>query len=147
MTDFTIRRAQTGDGAALARCIDAAYAIYASRVKDLPAVSDGISDDIDTHIVWVAERGSAIVGGLVLVADEGNDFAQLANVAVDPRCAGMGLGRQLMQLAESHCRMIGKRELRLSTHVDIPENVQLYEHLGWRETARAGNKVHMVKSL
>ncbi len=37
--------------------------------------------------------------------------------------------------------------LRLSTHVDMPENVRLYIHLGWEETGRTGNKVQMKKNI
>lgn len=145
MAAWQLRRATGRDAEALANCIDAAYSIYASRVPDLPAVSAGISEDIEKHLVWVAERDHAIVGGLILVPNE--DFALLANVAVDPQCSGMGLGRALMELAEAESRGMGKRELRLSTHVDMPENVGLYAHLGWQETGRAGNKVHMRKML
>ena len=32
----------------------------------------------------------------------------------------------------------GLRELRLTTHVAVPENLRLYRHLGWRETGRSG---------
>ena len=76
-----------------------------------------------------------------------HEHAILANIAVDPSCTGMGVGRGLIDHAEAHCRALKKVELRLSTHVDMPENVDLYEHLGWEETGRSGNKVHMTKFL
>lgn len=86
-----------------------------------------------------------IVGGLILVLKD--EFAMLANIAVDPDCAGKGIGRGLIEHAEIQCRHLQKGELRLSTHVAMPENVSLYEHLGWKETGRSGNKVHMAKLL
>ncbi len=145
MTNAIIRRARAEDAIALARCIDAAYAIYVGRVPDLPAVSKGIAEDIETHLVWVADIDGEIAGGLVLVAQD--NHAQLANIAVDPTRTGLGLGRALIGQAEMACRELGLPELRLATHVDMPENVALYAHLGWQETERRGNKVLMAKRL
>ncbi len=133
------------DAAPLATCVDAAYANYRQRLDDLPPVSEGIADDISANLVWVAELDRSVMGGLILVL--GDEFAVLANIAVDPACAGMGIGRGLIEHAETECRRLQKRELRLSTHVAMPGNVSLYEHLGWKETSRSGNKVHMAKIL
>ena len=145
MTNWTIRRAEENDAAALADCIDASYSIYALRIADLPAVADGIEDDIERNMVWVAARGNQVIGGLVLLPRK--DHVVLANVAIDPSATGAGLGRAFMDLAEAEARKLGHEKLRLSTHVDMPENVRLYEHLGWHEIGRSGNKVHMEKSL
>jgi GNAT superfamily N-acetyltransferase len=145
MTKWRIRRANVRDSGGFSECIDAAYSVYASRIVDLPAVSEGISDDIEKDRVWIAEIGPKIVGGIVLIPED--DFLLLANVAVRPECSGLGLGRALMGLAEAECRKLGLNELRLRTHVSIPENVSLYEHLGWQETGKSGTKVHMRKTL
>lgn len=145
MARWKIRSATTQDATTLAACIDAAYAGYRERIKDLPPVSEGIADDIKSNLVWVAEFDRSIVGGLILVLED--EYAMLANVAVDPDRAGMGIGRGLIEYAELQCRRLKKGELRLSTHVAIPENVSLYEHLGWKETSRSGNKVYMTKLL
>ena len=145
VTTFTIRRAQASDAEALSNCIDAAYSIYASRISDLPAVSEGISEAIEVHRVWVAQIEHDIVGGMILVLRD--DFMILENVAVHPENTGVGLGKALLERAEADCAELGLHEIRLSTHEDIPENVRLYEHLGWQETSRSGNKVHMSKQL
>lgn len=145
MRNWEIRRARDEDAEALSRCIDAAYAMYQDRIEDLPPVSEGIAEDIKTHCVWVAEMDHTIVGGLVLIPKE--NHALLANVAVDPAASGLGLGRRLIMCAEDACRKRGLQELRLTTHVAMPENVRLYEHLGWKETGRSGSKVHMAKQL
>ena len=108
-------------------------------------MSDGIEEDIANHIVWVAVRDGQVIGGIVLL--EKNDHVVLANVAIDPSEIGKGLGRKLIDLAESKTLQLGKDRMRLSTHVEMPENVRLYEHLGWHETGRRGRKVHMEKRL
>jgi GNAT superfamily N-acetyltransferase len=145
MTNPVIRRAVAADAPKLVDCIDRAYATYAARIDDLPAVSDGVDEDIIANAVWVAERGDSLVGGLILVLKP--TYAILANVVVAPSERGTGLGHALILRAEQECRERGVATLKLSTHVKMPENVTLYEHLGWTETARAGNKVHMEKTL
>jgi GNAT superfamily N-acetyltransferase len=145
MTGYEIRRAKASDASSLANCIDSAYAVYADRGIDLPPVSDGIADDIQSNLVWVAVRGRGIIGGLILIPRE--DHAILANVAVEPSSTGMGLGRAFIDLAVGEVRNLGLTTLRLTTHADIPENLRLYEHLGWRQTHRAANKVFMERNL
>lgn len=145
MSKWRIRRATANDAETYSECIDAAYSAYANRISDLPAVSDGIADDINDHIVWVAEADQNIVAGIVLIPCD--DTLLVANIAVHPDASGNGLGRVLMELAETEAAALELDELSLSTHVDIPENISLYEHLGWQETARTGNKVKMRKRL
>lgn len=145
MTTWTLRRATAADAVSLAACIDAAYSVYADKGIKLPAVSHGVAEDIQNNIVWVAVLARQIVGGLVLIIEE--DHAVLANVAVEPSAAGLGLGRALLERAEQEVGKLGLGQLRLTTHSDIPENVRLYEYLGWHETGRRGSKVFMEKAL
>lgn len=37
--------------------------------------------------------------------------------------------------------------LILRPHAQMPENLSLYAHLGWRETGRSGNTIQMEKIL
>ena len=143
--NYTLRRALRADANDLASCIAAACAVYDGRISDLPNVSEGIEDDIANRIVWVAERDSKIVGGLILSIE--TNFMLVMNVAVHLDASGAGIGRALMDKAEEETRKCGLLEMRLSTHVDMPENVALYEHLGWQETDRSGHKVRMMKTL
>ncbi len=145
MGSWTIRRAEPRDASSLSTCIVAAYAHYAARIADLPPVSEDCAEEIARFQVWVAEVANVIVGGLVLVPGDG--FMLLANVAVHPNHTGAGMGRALMALAETEALEQGYRELRLNTFVEMPENVQLYVHLGWEQTGRDGNKISMRKML
>ena len=145
MKNWTLRKAEQRDADALSACIDAAYAHYAAHISDLPPVSADCAGEIARHQVWVAETDNTIVGGLVLIPEQG--FMRLANVAVHPDHRGAGLGRALMELAETESLDQGYRELRLTTHVAMPENIQLYQHLGWQEVQRSGNKVSMKKMI
>jgi ribosomal protein S18 acetylase RimI-like enzyme len=125
--------------------MNAAYAQYAERITDLPSVSEGCAEDIANNQVWVAVQGDEVVAGLVLVAGDG--FMKLANLSVHPDHGGKGLGRKLIELSEREAKRQGFSEIRLNTHVDMPENVRLYQHLGWAEVSRSGNTVSMKKHL
>ena len=108
-------------------------------------MSEGLAEEIEENQVWVAVQGDEIIAGLVLVAGEG--FLKLANLAVHPDHGGKGLGRDLIALSEREAARQGFSEMRLNTHVDMPENVGLYEHLGWVEMARSGKTVSMKRTL
>ena len=145
MANWSIRKAEFRDADALSDCIDAAYEQYVTRIDDLPPVSADCAKEIANYQVWVADAAGVVIGGLVLIPQEG--FMRLANVAVHPDHRGTGLGRAFMTLAESEAQKQGYRELRLNTHVDMPENLQLYAHLGWHRTGRVGTKVSLNKIL
>ena len=87
MANWTIRRAEHRDANALSVCMDAAYAPYAARINDLPPLSADCAEEIVRYQVWVAEIENDVVGGLVLVPEEG--FMLLANVAVHLDCKGV----------------------------------------------------------
>ena len=145
MENWTIRRADTGDAECLGRCFDAAYAQYAERIDDLPPMSENCAEEIAEYLVWVAEAGGTIVGGLVLVPSDG--FLLLANVAVHPDHRGAGLGRRLLTLAETEARNRGYAELRLNTHEGMAENIRHYARKGWSPMSQEGKKVTMRKDL
>ena len=145
MSNHKLRRAKKQDADGLAECIEAAYSIYADRIADLPAVADGVEDAIRNHRVWVVEQADRIVGAIVLVPHK--DFLMLENIAVRPEASGSGLGKMLIARAEQDCLELGLTEIRLSTHVEMPENVAIYLRLGWQETGRSESKVFMSKKL
>ena len=145
MEEGTIRRADTRDADSLSACIDAAYAHYAERISDMPPVSEDCAEEIEKYLVWVAESDGRIIGGLILVPSDG--FIKLANVAVHPDVKGAGMGKRLLTLAESEAIRRGYAEMRLNTHVDMPENVQLYSRNGWVLMGKKGNTITMRKQL
>jgi N-acetylglutamate synthase-like GNAT family acetyltransferase len=145
VTDIHLRLAGVRDVERIVHCIDDAYSIYASRIRDLPDVTADVPAAIENSRVWIAEQNKQVVGCIILVPEPG--VLHLQNIAVRTKSAGMGIGRMLIERSEADCREFGLHEIRLSTHVDMPENVAIYSHLGWRETGRSGSKVHMSKTI
>lgn len=114
-------------------------------MPDLPDVSGGLEQDIADRIVLVAEMNDGVAGCAVLSID--GSRAHLVNIAVDPDFKGKGIGRALLEAVESRALRDGATGIALATHAGIPENVTLYQHLGWSKTSRNGNKVLMNKKL
>lgn len=145
MNSWTLRRAEPGDVDGLASCLDAAYARYQDRIADLPPMSKDCAGEIVRNQVWLAILNDRIVGALVLTPGDG--FMKLANLAVRPEHNGKGIGRALVALSENEAASQGFGEMRLNTHVAMPENVGIYSRLGWKEVSTKGNKVMMEKRL
>jgi len=145
MTEATIRKARLADVPQIIACIDAAYAGYTDTIDGLPAVSEGLDEDVRSNQVWLIDQDNSAVGVVVLVVGEGR--IKLANLAVHPAHGSNGLGRKLIQHAEQISREQGFKEIHLNTHSEMTATQRLYLRLGWRETGRDGATVMMTKSL
>ncbi|GAA6180306.1 hypothetical protein NBRC116594_17440 [Shimia sp. NS0008-38b] len=138
------RLAQAGEASAIARLIDAAYQPYRDQGVALPDVSGGVDEAIADGQVWVIEKTS-LQG--VLMLSTAPPIAHLTNVAVAQSTRGQGLGGALIQWALQLSTSAGCSEISLATHVEMPGNIALYAHLGWRETERDDRRVMMVRAL
>lgn len=132
---YSLRRASGPDAAAVSELVERAYGHYVERIGMLPGpMTEDYAEVIRDQRVTLAERAGAIVGLLVLnVDDEG--FV-VDNVAVDPAVRGTGLGRALLELAESEARRAGFDSIYLYTHEAMAENIDLYARIGYVEYDR-----------
>jgi len=148
---YRLRRATPADADPVAALVDSAYGHYVERIGRPPGpMVDDYHEVIRASDVTVAEASDGdIVGALVLaVTDEG--FA-IENVAVHPAHQGRGLGRALLELAESEARRAGFDSIYLYTHEKMSENLALYARIGYAEYERRSEKglarVFMRKQL
>ena len=142
-----IREAIPEDSDSLKNCMESAYATYQARMGGvrLPPMDVDYSSEIKNYPTWVIESEGSILGGLIMVFE--NDHASIANVAVNPKFQGQGIGGELIGFAESKARENNFSELRLTTHVLLEENIRLYRHLGWEETSRDETRAFMKKEI
>ena len=142
-----IRKAVPDDAASLKKCMTSAYAVYEERMGGvrLPPMDIDYLFEIKNYPSWVVESEANVLGGLIMVFE--NDQASIANIAVDPRFQGQGIGGALMKFAESKAIENGFAELQLATHALLNENVSLYQHLGWKETGRDESRIFMQKRI
>ena len=104
--DVTIRRARTGDVPAIHALVEG----YAARGILLGKAMVTLYEDIQEF--WVAERDvdAAVVGcGALHVMWE--DLAEVRTVAVDPTCAGHGIGHRILAKLLQTARRLGVRRI------------------------------------
>jgi ribosomal protein S18 acetylase RimI-like enzyme len=133
--DRPLRPATAADAEAVARLVDDAYGHWVERIGMVPGpMTEDYANVIAKRRVMVAEIDERIVGVIVFgAADAG--FAIL-NVAVHPSFQGKGLGRALMEHAESAALRDGFDSVYLYTHEKATENIALYAKVGYVEYER-----------
>jgi ribosomal protein S18 acetylase RimI-like enzyme len=130
-----IRRAVSGDVAAIRAIVEAAYAMYAPRIGRAPApVLADYPAIVEAGDAWVGISDGRVVGVLVIRASDG--ALELENVAVEPASQGRGYGRALIAFAEQQAHELGLSEVTLYTNEAMLENLRLYPRLGFLETGR-----------
>jgi len=144
---WAIRKAVLSGAEPLKECMQAAYKMYARRLngRTLPPMEVDYREEIQSYPVWIAESDDSLVGGLILMPEDGH--MTIANIAVHPHFQGNGLGRGLMEFGEVEAKQKGYSELHLATHILLTENLSLYSHLEWSETGRDEFRVYMKKSI
>jgi dihydrofolate reductase/GNAT superfamily N-acetyltransferase len=132
---YSFRSANEFDSSKLGVLVNTAYGHYVERIGILPRpMTDDYAEVIRNHRVTVAESHGTIVGVIVLtVNDEG---FLIDNVAVDPPHRGKGLGKALLEFAETEARRAGFDSIYLYTHEKMTENLALYSRIGYVEYDR-----------
>jgi len=85
--------------------------------------------------LWVAERGGAVLGALVLLTRRNSRIARIYSVVVSPAARGEGLGRRLVGAAERHAAAMRKIRMALEVRADNRAARDLYRGLGYQEIA------------
>ncbi len=131
-----IRPAVPRDEETILGIVGAAYREYLDRMDTPPGpMLDDYSARIGNGEAYLLLLNTTAAAVLVLIDCDG--YLLLDNVAVPPEHQGKGLGRLLVDFAESQARDRGYAEIRLYTHIVMEANVGYYENLGWQETHRA----------
>lgn len=144
---MAIRPAIAGEAASVAALVRAAYAPWVPRIGREPLpMRDDYAARIAAGQCWVLDDGA--IRGVVVLEDQ-PDALLLDNIAaVAP---GAGIGRVLMAFTEAEARRRGYRTVRLYTNALMTENIAIYRHLGFVETARQReqglDRVYMEKAL
>lgn len=135
----SIRAARPGEESAIRDLVRDAYALYVPRMGKEPGpMLDDYAQRVAEGGAFVLEIDGVIAGITVLLPFE--DYLLLDNVAVAEAFQGRGLGRVLVDFAETEAARRGYAELRLYTHETMVENVAIYKRLGWQETHRVTEK-------
>ena len=107
------------------------------RALGMDAVADDVPRSIEQLAPYSEDNGAFVaVDGTVrplgyLLLDVVDGAANVEQVSVHPEHAGRGIGRALIERAETWARDRGLRALTLTTYVDVPWNGPYYERLGF----------------
>ena len=150
MTGFEPRPATASDAAGISECVRTAYSHYIERIGTSPGpMLDDYERVVRDHRAYVIEDRGEIIGALVLMDKENGLLFD--NIAVLPSRQGEGIGRRLIEHAESEARRLGHRHLDLYTHQRMTENIAMYTRYGYEEidrrTERGFPRVYMRKHL
>jgi DNA-binding MarR family transcriptional regulator/GNAT superfamily N-acetyltransferase len=127
-------------GEAARYCLREYYSELSRRFKGGFNVS--LSRDPDAADM-ISPRGAFFVAksdglplGCVGLKGTGSDLAEIKRLWVAPSARGLGLGRRLIDAAESAARKLTVKILRLDTNSALAEALQLYRSTGWTEIDR-----------
>ena len=137
MLTTTIRAAGPEDAASITECVCEAFTHYITRIgkKPGPMLYDYARFIKEDQVHVAVDEGGAVAGALVLQVLEGDDF-HLKCIAVRPSAQGKGLGRKLLELAESEALRQGYSAISLCTNEVMVENQAIYLSFGYKETGR-----------
>jgi len=146
----SIRLARISEAGEVRECVLAAYRHYIERIGKLPGP---MRDDYDRRIredeVYVITEDDKIIGVLVLILSV--ERFLLDNVAVLPDYQGKGLGRSLMDFAESRAKEKGYLSVELYTNEAMVENIAMYKKWDYleiyRTTEQGYERIYMRKNL
>jgi len=145
-----IRPARLNDIPAIKNCAKAAYEVYVERIGREPApMQANFPALLKTHKVDVYEHERELAGYVVYIAD--TEAVLLDNVAVHPRFARRGIGKQLITHVELFALNCGHGVVKLYTNEAMTENLALYPKLDYVETTRAiddgYSRVYFMKTV
>lgn len=148
ITSYYLRPARATDVDGIKACVDAAYSPYIERIGRKPGpMLEDYSKVVEERQVTVAEFNGIVAGVLVLTTTA--EGFLLENVAVLP--AHRGIGKALLQYAESEARRQGFGSLYLYTHEKMTENQRLYSKIGYiqydRRVEHGLARIFMRKNL
>ena len=146
-----IRRATSADVDAVASLARDAYEKYIARIGRVPEpMSADYAAIIAEDDTWIAVDPAGLVSGALTLRD-GDDHLLIWSIAVNPAHKRSGIGRLLLDWAETQARARNRAELRLYTNERMTENQAIYERLGYTRTRREERAdrvlIHMAKRL
>lgn len=132
-----VREASQEDAAALAPLLgELGYPVDADALR---ARIDRMLTSDDQKVL-IAERGNGALGLLALhvfpVLAYDRDLAMIMALVVTERARGMGVGRALIDRADTIARSLGASRLMVTTHVRRADAHAFYERLGFALTGR-----------
>ncbi|MEM9139974.1 MAG: nucleotidyltransferase family protein [Pseudomonadota bacterium] len=140
--DITLVRAEPWhDWQAIHALVTRAFAVQGGRINPPSSLTRMGPDDFRAQAeaghALLAHDGRAFVGCVFCHVQEGAFY--LGKLAVDPDRQGQGLGRLLVEAAETEARTQGLTALELQTRIELRENCRTFMKLGFIKTGETSH--------
>jgi len=105
-----------------------------------------LDDDVrrDPGGIFVVEQDGRVVGFVSTWLDREAGIGHIPNISIASECRGMGLGRELLELAKARFREAGLSHAKIETLQQNAIGNHLYRAVGFRPVAQ---QVHFVAAL
>jgi len=137
---ITIREAQAADIPALtALCGELGYASNESQVRRRLA---RVSEDRENHIIVAEDAAGAVVGWVQVHFTRwlaSDPRGEVVGLVVSSTSRGRGIGRMLMQAAETWTKEQGGTEIAVRSNIVRKETHAFYQRLGYAVTKTSLN--------
>ncbi|MET0575550.1 MAG: GNAT family N-acetyltransferase [Mesorhizobium sp.] len=116
---------------------------YMDGVIDPPSSAhrlslSGLKEKASQETGFAACKGSRLVG-CVFISEQADHF-YLGKLAVEPGVQGSGIGRKLVEMAESEARESRKPAIELQTRIELSANRDTFGHFGFHEVGRTAHE-------
>ncbi len=128
--EIRVRIAKPGDAAAML----ALEALFPSDRMSARSIRRFI--EAPTARVFVAVRGTEVLGNLVLLLRANSRCARIYSVVVGPQARGLGIGNRLVEAAERAAKREGREAVSLEVRADNSAALALYAKRGYVECQR-----------
>jgi predicted N-acetyltransferase YhbS len=115
---------------------------YMDGIVDPPSsvhhlTAEGLAEQARRGEVWLVEDPPAPVGSIFLTPKPGRLY--IGKLAVAKALRGQGLGRQLLELAETRARALGHTTIELESRVELVGNHAVFARFGYLKTAETAH--------
>lgn len=150
MNDFTLRRVQENDNAALAKIIREAFTEHHAPTRGT-VFEDPATDQlfelfqVPGAVLWVAESNKILLGCGGLFPTEGlpAGCAELVKLYLSATARGKGAGKTLVAKCLESARTMGYTKVYLESLPQFHTAVSMYEKMGFKTLSRPlGNSGH-----
>ncbi len=127
-----IRLAQEADVQAVTACVQAAFSVWTDIIGRRPfALDTDYTAWIEQGYVYLAIENGELMGVIALWPQD--ESVYIDTVAVYPTLQKRGVGRTLLDFADSHARALGITKMSLRTNGKMQSNRDYYQKLGYAE--------------
>jgi ribosomal protein S18 acetylase RimI-like enzyme len=113
------------------------------RFRKLRHIDADVAGD-HVSCVFVVDKDGEVLGYITTRLDHDSRIGWIPNMAVDPRCQGQGLGRQLIEHALEFMRSQGMEAAKIETLEQNSVGSQFYPDVGFEEV---GRQIHYLMRL